>query len=240
VRYLIVNGDDFGASRGVNRGILEAHRGGILTSASLMVNMPASEEAAALAREAPELSVGIHVNLTNEGGAPVVPLDDVAACRRELDRQLARFRELVGGLPTHVDSHHNVHRLPLLRPLFVELARRHDLPLREHSRVRYFSSFYGQWGGETHLEQLSTETLRRMLREEIGEGVTELACHPGHLDPDFESVYAIEREAEVRTLCDPTLRQTLHELGFRLIGYHELAVASAASTSAEAEPCRPS
>lgn len=240
MRYLIVNGDDFGASRGINRGILEAHRRGILTSASLMVNMPASEDAAALGHQAPRLSVGIHVNLTNEGESPVVDLDDVEGCRRELDRQLARFRELVGGLPTHVDSHHNVHRLPRLRPLFVELADRLGLPLREHSAVRYFSSFYGQWGGETHLEQLSLATLRRMLREEIGPGITELACHPGHLDPDFQSVYAIEREAELRTLCDPTLRQTLDELGFRLIGYHELAVASGASTPAGSEPCRPS
>ena len=240
MRCLIVNGDDFGASRGVNRGILDAHRRGILTSASLMVNMPGSEEAALLAGGAPELSVGIHLNLTNEDGPPVVDLDNSRACRHELDGQIERFRELLGRLPTHVDSHHNVHRRPLLRPLFVDLAGRYGLPLREHSAVRYFSSFYGQWGGETHLEQLSPETLQRMLREEIGDGVTELACHPGFLDPGFQSVYAIEREAELRTLCDPTLRQTLRELGFRLIGYRELPALTGAPTALGPEPCRPS
>jgi len=223
VRYLIVNGDDFGASRGVNRGILDAHRGGILTSASLMVNMPGSEEAALLAQEAPDLCVGVHVNFTNEGGEPVIDLEDAEACRAELGRQLERFRELLGRAPTHVDSHHNVHRRSGLRPLFIDLARRHALPLREHSPARYFSSFYGQWGGETHLEQVSVDTLQRMLRREIGDGVTELACHPGYVDPDFASVYSVEREAELRTLCDPAVRAVLEELGFRRIGFGELA-----------------
>ncbi len=222
MRYLIVNGDDFGASLGVNLGILEAHRRGILTSASLMVNMPGSEAAAQLARAAPELSVGIHVNLTNEGGDPVVDLGDAPGCRDELDRQLARFQDLLGRRPTHVDSHHNVHRRPSLLPLFLDLARRLDLPLREHSRARYFSSFYGQWAGETHLEQVSVGTLRRMLCDEIGEGVTELACHPGYVDPEFASAYCIEREAELRTLCNPAARATVLELGFRLIGFREL------------------
>ncbi len=240
MRTLIVNGDDFGAGRGINRGILDAHRRGILTSASLMVNMPGSEEAARLAQDAPELSVGIHVNLTNEGGAPVVDLDDPEASRHELERQFASFTELLGRPPTHVDSHHNVHRRALLAPLFVALARRHGLPLREHSGVRYFSSFYAQWGGETHLEQVSLESLQRMLRDEIGDGVSELACHPGHLDPDFSSLYAGEREAELRTLCDPGLRQTLETLGFRLIGYRELRARIGDPSARRPEPCRPS
>jgi predicted glycoside hydrolase/deacetylase ChbG (UPF0249 family) len=240
VKTLIVNGDDFGAGRGINRGILEAHRQGILTSASLMVNMPGSEEAARLAADAPELSVGIHVNFTNEGGAPVVDLDDPDACRDELARQIERFQSLLGRPPTHLDSHHNIHRRPLLAPLFVASARRHGLPLREHSGVRYFSSFYAQWGGETHLEQVSLESLQRMLREEIGDGVTELACHPGHPDSDFPSLYAGEREAELRTLCDPGLRAALETLGFRLIGYRELRAAVGDPGIARPEPCRPS
>lgn len=239
MKLLIVNGDDFGAGRGVNRGVVEAHRDGILTSASLMVNMPGTEEAARLARELPALSVGIHVNLTNEGGDPVVALDDVDGCRRELADQLANFEALVGQPPTHVDSHHNVHRRPLLAPLFAELAASRGLPLREHSAVRYFPSFYGHWDGEDHLEHVSPESLRRMLRDEIGEGVTELACHPGYVEPDFASAYAAPREAELRTLCDPTLREALCDLGYRLIGYRELAGVLAPARDGEA-PCRPS
>ena len=119
MKYLIVNADDFGASSGINRGILEAHRRGIVTSASLMVNMPAAEEAVLLSREVPQLSVGLHVNFTNEGENPVVDLSDAEACREELQRQFERFQKLVGRLPTHLDSHQNVHRRPhlLLRVL---------------------------------------------------------------------------------------------------------------------------
>jgi chitin disaccharide deacetylase len=220
MRYLIVNGDDFGADAGINRGILEAHRGGILTSASLMVDMPGAEHAASLAREAPELSVGLHVDLPGADADP-----DHAAVERwrtEIRRQVTRFRELLGHLPTHIDSHHNVHRRPALQPLFVELASSHALPLREHSEARYFSSFYGQWGGETHFEQISVEALARMLREELGEGVTELACHPGYVDAGFRSGYSAEREAELRTLCDPAIRATIQALGLHLIGFRDL------------------
>jgi predicted glycoside hydrolase/deacetylase ChbG (UPF0249 family) len=237
VRYLIVNGDDFGASRGVNRGILEAHRSGILTSASLMVDMPGSEEAARMARGAPELGVGLHVALTHECGAPRLDLADPEACRAELERQLARFHELLGRMPTHLDSHHNVHRRPALLPLFADLAHRCGLPLREHSPARYFPSFYGQWDGETHLEQIGVESLRRMLREEIGDGVTELGCHPGYVDPDFRSDYSAERETELRTLCDPALREALDELGVALIGFRELPRASGCAPARGARPC---
>jgi|RhiMethySRZTD1v2_1073278.scaffolds.fasta_scaffold15847_2 predicted glycoside hydrolase/deacetylase ChbG (UPF0249 family) len=222
MRYLIVNGDDFGAGTGINRGILEAHRRGILTSTSLMVRMPAAEEAAALAREAPELSVGIHVDLTHEDGEARMDLEQIETCRAELQLQIRRFRELLGQPPTHVDSHHNIHRRASLRPLFVELAKEHGLPLREHSPARYFSSFYGQWGGESHLEHISPESLCRMLREELKDPVTELSCHPGFVHADFTSGYSAEREAEVRTLCDPAVRATVDELGFRLIGFRDL------------------
>ena len=63
MKYLIVNADDFGASRGIDRGIIEAHQRGVLTSTSLLVNATASGEAAELSRSAPDLSVGLHADL---------------------------------------------------------------------------------------------------------------------------------------------------------------------------------
>ena len=222
MKYCIVNGDDFGAGRGINRGILEAHQRGILTSTSLMVNMPGTMEAVRMARATSSLSVGIHFNLTNEGDGPVVTFDDADACAAELRLQLQRFSDWMGCPPTHLDAHHNVHRDPRLRPHFLEMAREHDVPLRENSPVRYFSSFYGQWGGQTHFEQIDTSSLVHMLETEVGEGFTEISCHPGYVDADFDSCYAVEREAELATLCDPRVRQALHDLGIQLIGYRDL------------------
>src|SRR5262249_5422017 len=116
----------------------------ILTSTSLLVNALWSEEAVALSHTAPELSVGLHADVRDE-----LKASDAEAwpVREALRRQIRRFEMLMGRPPTHLDAHHNTHRDPRARPHFLELAREHDLPLREHSPVRYFSNFYGQWGG---------------------------------------------------------------------------------------------
>src|SRR5918999_3961401 len=102
-RYLIVNADDFGRSFGVNRGIIEAHEKGIVTSASLRVRWPAAAAAAASAKERPSLGLGLHLDLGEwayKEGAwtavyEVVPADDASAVKEETARQLVSFRRLV-------------------------------------------------------------------------------------------------------------------------------------------------
>ena len=64
-RRLVVNADDFGRSQSINRAVIRAHQEGILTTASLMVNEPALEEAVTLARENPRLGVGLHLTLSH-------------------------------------------------------------------------------------------------------------------------------------------------------------------------------
>jgi chitin disaccharide deacetylase len=222
VKYLIVNADDFGASAGINRGILHGHRRGIVTSTSLMVNMPAAAEAVVLSREVPDLGIGLHVNFTNESEAPVVDITDVEACRLELSRQFDQFVALMDRMPTHIDSHHHVHRRRHLLPLFLDLAARYRLPLREHSRVKYFKQFYGQWDDDTHLEWISPENLVRLLEAGMSDAFTELGCHPGYVDPEFRTIYNIEREAELQTLCDPSIRQWLVESNVTLINFGDV------------------
>src|SRR2546426_10272294 len=138
IRYLIVNGDDFGASPAINRGIMEAHLHGILTSTSLLVKTEWAEEAAALSSAASDLSVGLHVNVRSELREPA---PDSQRLRESLQWQLCRFEELMGRPPTHLDSHHNDHRDPRALPHLLALARKHGLPLREHWPGRYFSEF---------------------------------------------------------------------------------------------------
>jgi predicted glycoside hydrolase/deacetylase ChbG (UPF0249 family) len=220
MKYLIVNADDFGASRGINRGILEAHQAGILTSTSLLVHAPGSEDAARLSRAAPALSVGLHTDLGGELAEGMA--NPASEIDQRLRAQFERFQELMARPPTHLDSHHNVHRDPRALPHFLNLARQYHLPLREHSPVRYFSKFYGQWGGATHWEQISAENLAQILQDEIGEGITELSCHPGYVEPGFQSSYGVEREAELRALCAPRLRGVLSAQGIQLVSYHDL------------------
>jgi len=223
MRYLVVNADDFGACSGVNHGIMEAHRRGIVTSASLMVGMPGSEEAADLARECPDLGVGLHATFEDERRQPVADLSDPGACRAALNEQLMRFTGLLGRRPSHLDSHHHVHTRPGLLPHFRELAERCAIPLRECSGVRYCASFYGQWAGESHPEQVSAAGLIRILATEIGDGITELACHPGRADPALASSYSIERQLELRTLCDRSVRRFLDGCGVALVDFGHVA-----------------
>jgi chitin disaccharide deacetylase len=135
-KRLIVNADDFGMSRGISDGILLAHQYGFLTSASLMVNMPAAEYAIARLHTAPALEVGIHLNICQ--GKPLSSPRDIPSLldasghfhtppvmirklwkwqvvSRELEREFRlqiRWMKDRGVRPLHADSHHHMHIYP--------------------------------------------------------------------------------------------------------------------------------
>lgn len=223
MKYLIINADDFGQTPGITSGILEAHSNGVVTSTSMIVNSPHSDRSALFLQDHLELSVGLHFCLTDSEEKIVVDPSDSDAVRRELKRQLELFIDLVGGLPTHMDAHHNIHRNEQLRPLFLELSGEHGILLREHSPVKYYSSFYGQWqDASIHHEWVGVERLEYVLRNEIGEGITELSCHPGYVDDHLVSYYSEQRETELRTLCAPAVAAAIGTLGLSLIGFRDV------------------
>jgi predicted glycoside hydrolase/deacetylase ChbG (UPF0249 family) len=225
-RLLIINADDLGASPGINAGILETIDAGVVTSASLMVNMPAAENAAELAAARPWVSVGIHVNLTFEHwGEPIVDFDDDSACESEISSQFERFEMLMERPPTHVDSQHNIQRDQRVRPILALAAAQLGIPLREHGPVEYFPNFYGRWDGETHPEHISFENLLVMAGT-FGRGPTELACHPGRPEPGFDSDYHDERVIELETLLTEGLLREFEQRGIRLMSYHDVPQAT--------------
>src|SRR5690348_3914605 len=152
MRNLIVNADDLGWTPGVNRGIAEAHKNGIVTSATLLANGAAFDDAVRVARQTPSLGVGVHLNLSD--GAPVLPAAELPALlggdgrfsggpeklllrlarrktalaqvEREWDAQIRKLRS-AGVEPTHLDGHKHVHMLPGLFPVALKLAKRHGI-----------------------------------------------------------------------------------------------------------------
>jgi predicted glycoside hydrolase/deacetylase ChbG (UPF0249 family) len=233
-RALVVNGDDFGRSPGINRGILECFDRGILTSASLMTVWPSAAAAAAAATARPRLGIGLHVDLGEweyAGGEWActylrVALDDEQAVGGELDRQLRAFRRLLDRDPTHLDSHQHVHRQDPVRSVLAELAGSLGIPLRHYAPALQFrGEFFGQTNaGESRLEGLSVDALVAIL-DSIGPGTTELGCHPGYAD-DLRTAYRKERAVEVETLCDPRVRAAISKRSIRLCSFAEVAALS--------------
>jgi hopanoid biosynthesis associated protein HpnK len=162
-RRLIVNADDFGRSHSINAAVARAHREGILTSASLMVNEAACAEAVTLARENPRLSVGLHLTLL--GGHSALPPERIHGLtdahgrfsdspvatgwryffRRELREPLraeiaAQFdRFAATGLPCdHVNGHLHIHLHPVILPMVLENAARQGITRLRLTRDPFF------------------------------------------------------------------------------------------------------
>jgi predicted glycoside hydrolase/deacetylase ChbG (UPF0249 family) len=226
-RRLIVNADDFGRSHGINRGVFAAHDHGIVTSASLMVRWPAARDAVAYARSAPDLGLGLHIDLAEwvyagEEWRPVYevvdPCDADAVCA-EVWRQVERFDHLYGAYPTHLDSHQHVHRSEPARSAVLAVAAELGVVVRDvDNSVAYCGDFHGQSGrAETVHDAITVDAISRVVGS-LGPGTTELACHPG-LHDESGSVYAQERDTEVAVLCDPAVRATIEAVGIALVSF---------------------
>lgn len=153
MKRLIVNADDFGLTESVNRGIIVAHREGILTSASLLANGLAFDDAIASSRRFPDLSVGVHLNIS--GGTPVSPAGRISSLLNELGQlhltplhmwiriltgQISledirsEFRAQIlrafdaGLTPTHLDGHLHIHILPQIATIVIALAHEFRIP----------------------------------------------------------------------------------------------------------------
>lgn len=209
---LVVNADDLGYTPGVTRGIVRAHREGIVTAATLMVNAPDTAGAARAARETPSLDVGVHLvftyghPLTDPARIPSLVnadgrfprMTDVASERRaarddvlvEARAQYERAREILGREPTHIDTHHWIHDVPAIEDGVAALAtetgaalRSHDPAQRDRFRARGIRTTDRFVREFQHAGSIDVPALVSLLERIAAEGgVVELMTHPG--DPD--------------------------------------------------------
>ena len=134
MKKLVVNADDFGFTRDVNAGIVEAHRNGILTATTLMANGDAFDDAVRLARETPSLDIGCHLVLVGAPGFPdtVAQLIRTVALGRipvyhELVKQVRRIVD-AGLSPTHLDTHKHTHLLPPVLEAVARISEEFQIP----------------------------------------------------------------------------------------------------------------
>ena len=207
MKKLIINADDFGYSRGINFGIVDAHQFGILTSTTFMTNMPGADHAAELANQNPELGVGVHLVLTC--GRPLVDTHktivdsngnfrkvdfykgaftiDYEEVYQEWKAQIERFLSY-GLQPTHLDSHHHTNSFGDIPNVFLTLAKEYDLPVRNNMDPKYFKKMKeeGVRTTDSFLYVLETSIKDDKTLSQIFEGheSVEVMTHPGYLDKE--------------------------------------------------------
>ena len=245
-RRLIVNADDFGLTPGVSAGILAAHRHGIVTSTTMLVNRDVSPGVIARARDA-GLGLGLHVNLTlgqpltrgasliDSSGAFVRDARRAAArakghdVEREITAQIERFETLTKHAPTHLDTHHHVGLHEPVREIVLSAARRLGIPVRSQDAaararargvgLRTPDHFFGESGPGAYWSLARALTQLRGLPA----GTSEWMTHPGWCDAELSySRYGRQREIELAALGSPAARAAAHALGITLCDFRAL------------------
>lgn len=227
MKKLIINADDFGYRKDINKGVIYAHKNGLVSSASLFAERDGTEDAVALAKENTSLGLGIHLDLdrffeVDHGLGMIVgwaqqtkALDNVM---KEARRQLEIFYSF-GFKADHLDSHHHAHLQPEVFPIICKLAAEFKIPV-----VRLFSKFYAQKGDYDNAKKAVSENGLNAIDHFI-EGwywgnvdesytVAELMTHPGYGE--------LWREAELAHCCQPQLKEYFVTQNVELVRFSDV------------------
>jgi predicted glycoside hydrolase/deacetylase ChbG (UPF0249 family) len=272
---LVVTADDFGISPGVDRGILQSHREGIVGVTALMLTLPEAESSVARLARAPDLDLGAHLDLTcgrpvsGPGNVPSlvdargrfhglkglaarlsarrVSLDEI---RREWTAQLEMGLRL-GCRFTSISSHQHVHMLAGLDTIAAQLAVAFEIPfvrltnflatgrwslrpiktwalrpfaIRARRKFDRLSVAHNEATVELNLEAADPVSILLESLDRLEPAVCELVCHPGYVDEVLSGrdPYTEPREAELKVLMTPGLRDRLTESGLDLTTYASL------------------
>lgn len=209
MKKLIVNADDFGLHESVNEAIEDAHRHGIVTSTSLVVNGTAFEHARDIAKRNRKLNVGLHLNFTDEKSVAdpnkvrslmgangrfcgnhttlflkilrgEIKISDIVT---ETEAQIKKFYQ-TGLKPTHIDGHRHVH---LFSPIFNALK---PLFKKYHiERVRYLNIPYFEFKRGNLFKKLAASYLKTFSllnkRQYVHQDYFLGFFDAGHMDKDY-------------------------------------------------------
>ena len=239
MKRLIVNADDFGFDEAVNYGILKGYQEGIVTSTSMMANMPGFAHAVTLAKQHRDLGIGVHLTLTcyyplGKGYKSLTRRDgsfkkqgdinefDEEEMYEELKLQIEKV--FASGLhPDHLDSHHHIHTFPHVQGVFERLQKEYDLPVRGGFQYEtmmphalLLDQFYGDGATISNLKQI-VDSLEEA-------NCYDLMCHPAYLDMFLQQTtsYNIQRINELDILCNKDLNEYLQAKGIQRLRYSDL------------------
>lgn len=226
-RRLIINADDFGMTAGVNSGIVKGLKEGVLTSTTLMPNMPGTEDAFEYCRMDPELPVGLHFNITS--GCPVSRAEEVPTLVNERENFHA-IRTLIpllnGGLvdavdvirefdaqmnlmlqhgirPTHVDSHKHLHLFPDILKLLLDRMKHFGIKTMRYSE-KSPREIYGSMGLD--VQGLQANPAVSVIREDgfqVPDGLLGLDLVGQLNEKTLKNILAMLPEGTWELMCHP-------------------------------------
>ena len=247
---VIFNADDFGLSKGVNLGIIESHRHGLVRSTTIMAGMPGFEHAVKLSRGCPGLKIGVHLTLTagksvggvyktlTDGDGRFQPLTevkrlaetggiDLIEVESEYEAQIQKV--LAAGInPDHFDSHHHTHNLPGIFKVFLKLVEKYGVCARINDKSllpREYESIRTTdvFSEDFYNETATPEDLRRILSSSGGSSL-EIMCHPAYVDHYLlsGSSYNTRRAYELHILTSPEIADFMTSHGIDLCSFSEI------------------
>ena len=247
---LIINADDFGLTKGVTLGILDAMTKGIVTDTTAMVNGVFLEEGMKEAKNRGIDSIGIHLTLTC--GKPVLPPKEVSSLvddngdfyrrignledfnyeeiRKELKAQMEKFYTY-GITPSHIDGHHHFFGYNKeLTEIVIELAKEYKLPLRvlSDNMVQYYKSkgvkTTEAFSMEFYQDNVNEAFLKELLLRYKDADSLEIMCHPAYIDEELMRIssYNNFREKEFDILTSDKIKIYIKENNIKLISFKEI------------------
>ncbi|MBC1550983.1 carbohydrate deacetylase [Listeria sp. FSL L7-1434] len=243
---LIINADDFGFTRAINYGIIDAHNLGVLTSTTLMVTMPAFEHAVELSKQTPTLGIGLHLNLTlgkpmtngaslvDETGEMIKPkfiTPDYPYVEEEVYQefkaQYQRFVQFMKKKPSHLDSHlFSTDIYQAASNAAKRLAEEVGIPLRNHD-TNGFEHVKFMWEKPLEIPYGAYENLDYIYdyaSSILCYDYVEIMTHPGYLDSFIleNSTFSTPRANELESLISTRMRQFINDNIVELISYHDI------------------
>lgn len=219
MRKLIINADDFGYTKGINRGIIEGVNAGIITSTSLMVNEEYAEGVISI-KHNPKISIGLHF---------VVPNNKHLALE-SFEVQLQKFKDLVGRKPDHIDSHKILPRdIPGFEDFLSNYSKEQSTPVRDWGHAKLIESFFGLYldgSGNLNEDKISPKNFISILDNEVTKGYNELMCHAGYADDELrsKSSYNDSREIELKTLLSDEVKSYIERNDIKLISWRDVTI----------------
>ena len=237
IKKLIVNADDFGLSKGCTLGIILGHKEGIITSTTIMMNMPDAKWSCRFLM--PELGVGIHLNIT--AGSPLTNgqsfcnsqgefkkrsdyhgriIVDKEELYREWKAHIELYIKTTGRMPDHLDSHHHIHLMDEYQDIIFRLSDEYNLPFRQEKCLndKVYAKFIASFNGD-HADMKTFKEICEQNDETI-----ELMTHSALIDQRLLTIssYNLPRAKELDFLMSKKVKNYLKKNHITLTNYSYL------------------